>query len=141
MKVEPFRKQDFGAIPATDKTDLTKILNAYLQYLKNSKEMSGNSIVSIMIDRTYYNIKEILDALEGRGEDYSKISVTCKPSKKKLRKIDPIMKQKMITEFKNGARYEYEDVPHNVYTKFRMAESQGKYFTTDISKKFKYKKV
>jgi hypothetical protein len=49
--------------------------------------------------------------------------------------------KKMIAEFKNGARYEYEDVPHNVYTKFRMAESQGKYFTTDISKKFKYKKV
>ena len=49
--------------------------------------------------------------------------------------------KKMITEFKNGVRYEYEDVPHNVYTKFRMAESQGKYFTTDISKKFKYKKV
>jgi hypothetical protein len=47
----------------------------------------------------------------------------------------------MITEFKNGARYEYEDVPHNVYTKFRMSDSQGKYFTTDISKKFKYKKV
>jgi hypothetical protein len=49
--------------------------------------------------------------------------------------------KKMIAEFKNGTRYEYEDVPHNVYTKFRMAESQGKYFTTDISKKFKYKKV
>jgi len=49
--------------------------------------------------------------------------------------------KKMIAQFKNGTRYEYEDVPHNVYTKFRMAESQGKYFTTDISKKFKYKKV
>jgi hypothetical protein len=49
--------------------------------------------------------------------------------------------KKMIAEFKNGAKYEYEDVPHNVYTKFRLAESQGKYFTTDISKKFKYKKV
>ena len=49
--------------------------------------------------------------------------------------------KKMITEFKNGAKYEYEDVPHNVYTKFRMSDSQGKYFTTDISKKFKYKKV
>ena len=47
--------------------------------------------------------------------------------------------KKMITEFKNGAKYEYEDVPHNVYTKFRMSESQGKFFTTDISKKFKYK--
>lgn len=49
--------------------------------------------------------------------------------------------KKLIAEFKNGSKYEYEDVPHNVYTKFRMAESQGKYFTTDISKKFKYKKV
>jgi hypothetical protein len=49
--------------------------------------------------------------------------------------------KKMIAEFKNGTKYEYEDVPHNVYTKFRLAESQGKYFTTDISKKFKYKKV
>ena len=49
--------------------------------------------------------------------------------------------KKMIAEFKNGTKYEYEDVHHNVYTKFRLAESQGKYFTTDISKKFKYKKV
>ena len=49
--------------------------------------------------------------------------------------------KKLIAEFKNGMRYEYDEVPHNVYTKFRMAESQGKYFTTDISKKFKYKKL
>jgi hypothetical protein len=49
--------------------------------------------------------------------------------------------KKMIAQFKNGTKYEYEHVPHNVYTKFRLAESQGKYFTTDISKKFKYKKV
>jgi hypothetical protein len=49
--------------------------------------------------------------------------------------------KKLVTEFKNGAKYEYEDVPHNVYTKFRMSESQGRFFTTDISKKFKYKKL
>jgi hypothetical protein len=47
----------------------------------------------------------------------------------------------MIAEFKNGARYEYQDVPHSVYTKFRMSESQGKFFNTEISKKFQYKKV
>ena len=49
--------------------------------------------------------------------------------------------KKLVTEFKNGTKYEYEDVPHNVYTKFRMSESQGRFFTTDISKKFKYKKL
>lgn len=47
----------------------------------------------------------------------------------------------LVVEFNNGLRYEYYDVPHQIYTRFRMSESQGKYFTTEISKKFKYKKV
>ena len=49
--------------------------------------------------------------------------------------------KKLIVEFNNGFKYEYDEVPHQTYTKFRMAESQGKFFTTDISKKFKYKKL
>lgn len=49
--------------------------------------------------------------------------------------------KKMVAEFKNGSRYEYDDVPHNIYTRLRMAESQGKYFNTEIAKKFKYKRV
>ena len=49
--------------------------------------------------------------------------------------------KKLVVEFNNGFKYEYENVPHQVYTKFRMAESQGKFFTTDISKTFKYKKL
>jgi hypothetical protein len=49
--------------------------------------------------------------------------------------------KKMITEFKNGSRYEYENVPHTVYAEFRLAESQGKYFTTKISKVYKYNKL
>ena len=46
----------------------------------------------------------------------------------------------MIAEFKNGTRYEYEEVPHNVYAEFRLSESQGKYFNSKISKVYKYKK-
>ena len=49
--------------------------------------------------------------------------------------------KKMIVEFKNGQRYEYEDVPHNIYAQFRLSESQGKFFNTSISKKYKYKKL
>jgi KTSC domain len=49
--------------------------------------------------------------------------------------------KKLIAEFKNGAKYEYDEVPHNIYTKFRMAESQGKFFNTEISKTYKYKRV
>lgn len=47
----------------------------------------------------------------------------------------------LVIEFNNGIRYQYEEVPHQIYTKFRMAESQGKFFTTDISKKYNYKKL
>ena len=44
-------------------------------------------------------------------------------------------------EFKNGAKYQYEEVPHQIFTRMRMSESQGKYFNTEISKKYKYKKI
>ena len=47
----------------------------------------------------------------------------------------------MFAEFKNGTRYEYEEVPHNVYAEFRLSESQGKYFNSKISKVYKYKKL
>lgn len=49
--------------------------------------------------------------------------------------------KKLVVEFKNGAKYEYEDVPHQLYTSFRSSESHGKFFTSEISKKFKYKKL
>ncbi len=49
--------------------------------------------------------------------------------------------KKMIAEFKNGSRYEYDDIPHQKYTQFRMAKSQGNYFNTNISKVYKYTKV
>jgi hypothetical protein len=49
--------------------------------------------------------------------------------------------KKMLVEFNNGAKYEYVEVPHQVYTQFRMSESQGKFFSTKISKTYKYRKV
>ena len=49
--------------------------------------------------------------------------------------------KKLVVEFNNGFKYEYEEVPHQIYTKFRMSESQGKFFVSDISKTFKYKKL
>ena len=49
--------------------------------------------------------------------------------------------KKLMVEFNNGLKYEYDEIPHQLYTKFRISESQGKFFTTEISKKFKYKKL
>jgi len=49
--------------------------------------------------------------------------------------------QIMVIEFNNGVKYQYEEVPHEIYTKFRMSESQGKYFSSEIAKKYKYKKL
>jgi hypothetical protein len=49
--------------------------------------------------------------------------------------------KKLIAEFKNGTRYEYENVPHKIYAQFRLAESQGNFFNTKIAKVFKYKKL
>jgi hypothetical protein len=47
----------------------------------------------------------------------------------------------LVVEFKNGTKYEYENVPHQLYTQFRMAPSQGSFFSSKISKTHKYKKL
>lgn len=76
-------------------------------------------------------IKEIIDG--------TKISVDIESSNLKRALYDTETKS-LEVEFKNGATYEYEEVPHTIFTRLRMSESQGKYFNTEISKKFKYKK-
>jgi hypothetical protein len=47
----------------------------------------------------------------------------------------------LLVEFNNGLKYEYQDVPHQLYTQFRMSESQGKFFSSKIAKSHPYKKV
>ena len=42
--------------------------------------------------------------------------------------------------FNNGSIYEYNKVPWQKFTKFRLAESQGKYFNENIAKSHKYTK-
>lgn len=43
--------------------------------------------------------------------------------------------------FNNESIYEYYGIPWLLFTKFRMAESQGKFFNVEIGKNFKYKKI
>ena len=47
----------------------------------------------------------------------------------------------LMVEFKKGGKYYYEKVPISVFTKMRMSESQGSYFSKNISKNYKYKKM
>ena len=43
--------------------------------------------------------------------------------------------------FNNGGIYVYNNVPWEMFTKFRMSESQGKFFNVNIAKNYKYTKV
>lgn len=52
-----------------------------------------------------------------------------------------ITNKKLEITFNNGMVYEYEDVPHEIFAELNLAESQGKYFNTNIAKKYVYKKV
>ena len=72
--------------------------------------------------------------------DGTKIKNQIKSSNIKASEYDTESKE-LVVEFNNGAKYKYDNVPHQVYTKFRLSESQGKFFTTDIAKQYSYKKV
>ena len=50
-------------------------------------------------------------------------------------------KKELMIEFKNNTKYIYSDVPHEIFVKFRMADSQGKYFSININKKYTHNKV
>lgn len=43
--------------------------------------------------------------------------------------------------FNNGSIYEYEGVPWELFTKFRMSDSQGSFLNSNIKTKYKFKKV
>jgi len=47
----------------------------------------------------------------------------------------------LVVEFKKGGKYSYEKVPIGIFTKMRLSESQGSYFSKNIAKNYKYKKM
>ena len=47
----------------------------------------------------------------------------------------------MRITFNSGATYEYDDVPHEIFSAFDNAESQGKHFNSAINKIYKHKKI
>jgi hypothetical protein len=79
-------------------------------------------------------------AITGEKIEGTKIINEIKSSNLKQTQYD-VESKNLIVYFNNGTSYLYIDVPHSVYTKFRMSDSQGKFFTTEISKKYKYKKL
>lgn len=68
------------------------------------------------------------------------IEVLIQSSNLKSAKYDTQTEDLFVT-FNNGNIYEYNKVPWNKFTKFRMAESQGKYFNENIARSYNYKKV
>jgi hypothetical protein len=72
--------------------------------------------------------------------DGTKIKNQIKSSNIKSTEYDTETKD-LVVEFNNGLKYKYDNVPHQVYTKFRLSESQGKFFTTDIARNYQYKKL
>ena len=68
--------------------------------------------------------------------------IICEIESSNLSKAIYDTKEKTLTvTFKSGNEYEYYKVPHQIFTKLRMAESQGRFFNYEISKEYKYKKI
>ena len=63
-----------------------------------------------------------------------------KSSNFKRAEYDTVTKH-LIIEFNTGIRYEYLDVPHQLFTQMRTSESQGKFFSSKIAKSYKFKKL
>ena len=49
--------------------------------------------------------------------------------------------KELIVEFKKGGKYSYSDVPLKTIIDLRRAPSKGGYFSKNVAKIFKYKKI
>jgi len=72
--------------------------------------------------------------------DGYKINVDLNSSNIKSACYDTLESELSIT-FKNNITYKYFDVPWEIFTKFRMSPSQGKFLGDNISKVYTYKKI
>ena len=68
------------------------------------------------------------------------IEVNIKSSSMKSAAYD-CLNESMTVVFNSGTTYKYSEVPLSLFTKFRMAKSQGQYFNKHISPNFIYRKV
>lgn len=68
------------------------------------------------------------------------INVTISSSNLKSASYDTKSEDLTVT-FNNGGIYVYNKVPWDVFTKFRMSDSQGKFFNANIARTYKYNKV
>lgn len=48
--------------------------------------------------------------------------------------------QVLTVEFNNGSRYDYYDVPENVFEGMKSADSKGKYLNTEIKGNYRYER-
>ena len=68
--------------------------------------------------------------------------IICEITSSNLKRSEYDIENKTLKiTFNNEMLYEYEEVPHSIYSQFRLSDSQGKYFNQNIAKKFKYKKL
>lgn len=75
------------------------------------------------------------------SKSISGTQILCEYASSNIKKAvyDTANKQLEIT-FNSNATYIYENVTHEVFTEFDIAESQGKYFNTNINKKYTFRK-
>ena len=76
--------------------------------------------------------------MDKKSENIIKESYTSSNLKSSTYDID---KQELIVEFKKGGKYSYSNVPIQEVVSLRRAPSKGSYFSKNIAKTYKYKKL
>lgn len=77
-----------------------------------------------------------------KSKNYNGNQIVCEYDSSNLKKgvYDTVTKKLTVT-FGNDMRYEYDEVPHDVFAELNLAESQGKYFNQKIAKAYTYKRI
>lgn len=74
-------------------------------------------------------------------KDYSGSKIICEYTSSNIKMgVYDINTKTLNITFNNDTVYEYDDVPHEVFSEMNLSESQGKYFNQKIAKNYTYRK-
>lgn len=77
-----------------------------------------------------------------KSKNYNGEEIICEYSSSNLKKSTyNTIHKTLVVEFNSGYKYEYSDIPHEIFAELNLSESTGKYFNQKIAKTFPYKKV
>ena len=137
---------DYRKLLGVDKTiELKELKTIYRNFMKewhpdkfhdnDEKKLEAENKSKDFIEAYNFLLSIAPETIESNLQEYTKTTTTAAM-------VDYRYKAKVLEiDFSDGSKYEYFDVPHNVYSKLVNSDAPGRFIRRNICNEFVYRRV